>query len=378
MFSSSELFPSIVLKLDGLPWDVRNEEILTALHPYTPIGQPQRLHIPMDMATGKTIPIAYVEIGTMEQAQACLRHLDLKRPILHGKMPRCSLSSHKELNEMIYPNGTLVRDDVIKILSVCRNYKRQYNRRCPDRPFDFVVSLIQLFPFDSIQEATQRDQIFEFHKNTVELLRIFTMKDFSYFRDNLLQDLVICGVLCPGYTLKQREVLVRCSQIEIPEDFMCFLTDEETTGQVVKRLKRRCEVPLLGTFSGFGHALKVSPKDDSLSEPSQKDTIPRMEWSPTSNRNKSYSDSQLLIDMHQDIKNLTQLVSENQSRISQLESAMQDVISTTISSQAPQDYSGMQMICDQMEAMKCDLMYKVNHLFTKISSLEAKIDVSYQ
>ena len=373
MFQCRDLFPSVILKLDGIPWDVRREEILTALHPFTAIGQPPRLHIPMDIVNGKTINCAFVEFGTMEQALACQRHLEMKRPVFHGKIPKTTISDHSELCATVFQGGTLARDDVIKILAVCRNYKRQYNRRCPNRPFDYVISLIQLFPFESIQEATQRDQVFEFHKNAVDLLRLFSKKDFSFFRENLLYELVLCGVLSPGYTLKQREVLVRSSQINLPLLYHRFLEEEETTGSVVKRLKRKTEIPLLGTFAGFGHALKpfLQPNQgfpsENFLEASESFYQRRLELSPPS-RQSSFDSQQIVYENQQDIKKLMQLVVENAERIEILEDAVKDLITASIENENRIDnYTTTKSLSMQLESLKCDVNYKINHVFAKFS-----------
>eukprot|EP00835_Amoeboradix_gromovi_P000020 NODE_1_length_95616_cov_0.657642.p20 type:complete len:380 gc:universal NODE_1_length_95616_cov_0.657642:68893-70032(+) len=374
MFTTNDVFHSAIVKLEGIPWDLRVEEILNMLYPFVPIGQPPRLHIPIDVITGKTLSCAFIEIGTMENAYACVRHLESRRPILHGKAPRVTVSNHVELQNAFFSNGSLVREDVIKILTVCRNYKRQYNRRCPNRPFDYVISLIQIFSFDSIQEATQRDQIFEFHKNAVELLKIFTKKDFSYFRKDLLYSLVLCGVVCLGYTLKQREVLVRTSQINLPERYIRYLKDEETTGHLVRRLKRKLEVPLLGKFSGFGHTL-IKQFTHEIQIPDLYDLSSQMCSRPSGvvpvARHSSYESNRF--DSNSEIKRLTEIIIENQTRIGNIERAMKDLITIRQAKEAKdeaKDFPSLDVATEVSELFKCGACCKVDHLHSKLAALE--------
>jgi len=63
----------------------------------------------------------------------------------------------------------LTRDEVSAILLVCKNYKLHFSRKCAERPFENVISIISKIPWHipNIINTLHRDHIFELLKCTV-------------------------------------------------------------------------------------------------------------------------------------------------------------------------------------------------------------------
>ena len=57
----------------------------------------------------------------------------------------------------------LTRDEVNAILLVCKNYKLHFSRKCAERPFENVISIISKIPWHipKIINTLHRDHIFE-------------------------------------------------------------------------------------------------------------------------------------------------------------------------------------------------------------------------
>jgi len=60
----------------------------------------------------------------------------------------------------------LTRDEVNAILLVCKNYKLHFSRKCAERPFENVISIISKIPWHipKIINTLHRDHIFELLK----------------------------------------------------------------------------------------------------------------------------------------------------------------------------------------------------------------------
>lgn len=70
----------------------------------------------------------------------------------------------------------LKRDEIQAILMVCRNYKMHFSRKCADRPFENVVSIVAKIPWhisDACPTILHRDHIFELLKRMSHFNRLF-------------------------------------------------------------------------------------------------------------------------------------------------------------------------------------------------------------
>jgi len=165
--------------------------------------------------------------------------------------------------------------------------------------------------------------------------------------------------------LKQREVLVKCSHTDLPSKYEHYLIDEETCGAVVKRLKRRTEGTVLGSFSGsfngFGNALKPNSQSAEEEYPILDRVQKSMELSPLSR--KSSMDVNSVYEQH-DMKKLMQMMLENQTRITNLEQLFKDMITSRI---VNDDSRELAILGEQVDTLTRDTAYKFNHLYQKLN-----------
>ncbi|KAI9140545.1 hypothetical protein BKA69DRAFT_1079518 [Paraphysoderma sedebokerense] len=184
-----------VIKISNIPWDLTifdTENFFDRIS--LPISSQQRVHILMNRATGKTLPDAFVEIRPEDIEEA----IKMDRRYLKGRLIGVSLSSQEELLSHIFPrwrgtwNGVnavlgtgtkattselssrrnhidlafLSYEELNQIIAVCRNYKLFFSRKCAQRPFENIISILMKFPWHQKELIVdvQRNLLFELCK----------------------------------------------------------------------------------------------------------------------------------------------------------------------------------------------------------------------
>jgi hypothetical protein len=101
-----------------------------------------------------------------------------------------------------------------------------FSRKCADRPFENIVSIVRKIPWHSREFAPllmHRDHIFELMKSTlsflswltcqvgIDLLSTHLRKQYYHVSETLMIRLVRAGILCEGFTERQKRVLLDCA-----------------------------------------------------------------------------------------------------------------------------------------------------------------------
>lgn len=229
--------------LRNIPWDVTTKELASWLEP---VQVPEfGIHILMDRCTenggkslGKTLSDAYVELQNDADAQSVVQRLN--RTFLKSRMVTIRPSSEQELLQRLFPtlyqdsldkmdhqtpNGTiyLKRDEINAILMVCKNYKLHFSRKCADRPYENIVSIIRKIKWESstmAPSAMHRDHVFELMKLAIDILQMHLQKDYHHVSGDMLERLVRVGLQCRGFTERQKQVLCQVAQMDCPQDLL--------------------------------------------------------------------------------------------------------------------------------------------------------------
>ncbi|RUS20149.1 hypothetical protein BC937DRAFT_86271 [Endogone sp. FLAS-F59071] len=248
-----------VIKLSNIPWDVSQNDIRMFLsHLQLPsasmVSQP--IHIMMDRTSGKTLCDAYVEVCQPVDLSKVIESRHMKP--LKGRLVSVVQSTQEELMRTIFPRwrgdfigidavppdsatlsgaGTIFgggggttspfvgRDEINSLLVVCRNYKLHFSRKCAERPFENIISVVTKYPWHQPQLITtlHRDHIYEMLKLAIESLRIHLSKDYVHIDSTLLQRLVRSGIMCSAFTERQKTMLLHTAQMDCPEDIIHFM-----------------------------------------------------------------------------------------------------------------------------------------------------------
>jgi hypothetical protein len=155
----------------------------------------------MDRTTGKTLSDAYVEFLTVGDMRRAIetRH---QKP-LKGRIVSVSECTQEELLGVVFPKwrgtfyGTcaippasevvksmstaagggnsgccppfITREEINSLLVVCKNYKLHFSRKCAERPFENIISVITKYPWHQTHLITtmHRDHIYEMLKLSI-------------------------------------------------------------------------------------------------------------------------------------------------------------------------------------------------------------------
>ncbi|KAI9285956.1 hypothetical protein BC943DRAFT_322172 [Umbelopsis sp. AD052] len=74
----------------------------------------------------------------------------------------------------------ITRQEINSLLTICRNYKIHFSRKCPERPFENIMSIVCKYPWyqPELVTALQRDHIYE-------CLKLAIGKYIWYYQVNL-------------------------------------------------------------------------------------------------------------------------------------------------------------------------------------------------
>ncbi|KAI8051093.1 uncharacterized protein B0P05DRAFT_600555 [Gilbertella persicaria] len=246
-----------VVKVTNFPWDVNAATIRQAFERSVyfdiPSELPQCVHIMMDTKSGKTLGTAFVQI--ISKSKDNLRNVLKSLSLGHAQCPRraqFSPSSQDELCRTLFQNwkgdfhhgvpvlpvSTTVHEmmtqkpvffinqkELQALLNVCRNFKVNYNRRCSERPFEYLISIIMHMPWNHPKTVTttQRDIIYECYKLATGALFEHMSKAMHSFEDDILLRFVRAGILCDGFTYKQKNDILHHAQMDCPKDLVSYV-----------------------------------------------------------------------------------------------------------------------------------------------------------
>ncbi|KAJ3054061.1 hypothetical protein HK097_002752 [Rhizophlyctis rosea] len=119
----------------------------------------------------------------------------------------------------------LLREEINAILLICRNYKLHFSRKCAERPFENVISILCKIPWHEPESVglIQRDHLFEMLKLSVESLRIHLTKDHNHISETLLQRMTRAALCVPLFTERQKLTVLAVAHMECPQDLATFV-----------------------------------------------------------------------------------------------------------------------------------------------------------
>ncbi|ORZ39747.1 hypothetical protein BCR44DRAFT_43982 [Catenaria anguillulae PL171] len=128
----------------------------------------------------------------------------------HVGMELASLQEHGGQQQHNPDYVFLTRTEINQILSVCKNYKLFFSRKCSQRPFENVIVILLKFPWHQrhLLSTMQRDHIFELTKLAIEALRSHLHKPTHAMDPTLLDRMVRAALLVPAFTDRQKAMVL--------------------------------------------------------------------------------------------------------------------------------------------------------------------------
>lgn len=158
------------------------------------------LQIMMDRTTGKTLSDAYVEFSSHDELLRAIetRH---QKP-LKGRIVTVTECPQEELLKVVFPKWRgqfygisaippasevvknmstaagggsnacppfVTREEINSLLVVCKNYKLHFSRKCAERPFENIISIIAKYPWHQVHliSPMHRDHVYEMLKLSI-------------------------------------------------------------------------------------------------------------------------------------------------------------------------------------------------------------------
>ncbi|KAF9575048.1 hypothetical protein EC968_004545 [Mortierella alpina] len=126
-----------------------------------------------------------------------------------------------------YTPPFITRDEINSLLLVCRNYKLHFSRKCAERPFENILSILAKYPWHQPYRVLplHRDHIFELLKLSIESLRLHLNKEYNNIHSTLLNRMVRSAILTPAFTERQKNmVLYVAGYTSSPEDLAGWMS----------------------------------------------------------------------------------------------------------------------------------------------------------
>lgn len=203
-----------VIKITNFPWELTKDDVEAFLCDYN--IQDCSIHIPIDKSTGKTRNETFVEMNELADVEKCVATLN--RKMLKGRQVSVQSSSFTELFNTHFPfavseqNIFLTKEEINSLLVVCKNYKMHFSRRCAQRPFEHICSLLYLLPW-KIVNISNRDLIFELVKQCLEALLFHISKPMSSLTAGTLDRYLKASLSFPIFTEKQKKILQQMADV---------------------------------------------------------------------------------------------------------------------------------------------------------------------
>ncbi|GAN10957.1 hypothetical protein MAM1_0437d10507 [Mucor ambiguus] len=265
-----------------IPWDVSQNDVRhffgnCRIPPSSTCSQ--SIHIMMDRTTGKTLSDAYVEFATVFDLRRAIETKNQKP--LKGRIVSVTECCQEELLKVVFPKWRgqfqgisaippaneilrtmttaagggnssgcppfITREEINSLLVVCKNYKLHFSRKCAERPFENIISVIAKYPWHQTHliSTMHRDHIYEMLKLSIESLKTHLAKDYVQIDATLLERLVRAGIMCPAFTERQKTTLLQASRMECPQDIIGFLVSNNA--------------PVGAAASATGHMMSAPP-----------------------------------------------------------------------------------------------------------------------
>lgn len=168
--------PQEIIILSNIPWDLSVEDVTLFLSPMICI-KAEWVHIPIDKDTGKTKAELMVEVPTIYHAQKIASTMN--GTILKGRLIAIRLGSYAYLEKVLFPGASdnyfITDSEVDHLIEICKNYKTHFSRKCPERPFEYILSLLRVVPWYKV-DADCKNMLFRLFLNAIECLNHYKQK----------------------------------------------------------------------------------------------------------------------------------------------------------------------------------------------------------
>ncbi|KAJ3359952.1 hypothetical protein GGF32_008855 [Allomyces javanicus] len=157
-------------------------------------------------------------------------HLQPHQPVQqHAAHHEAQPAQHQQphhAQQQQYPPCFLTRNEINQILAVCKNYKLFFSRKCAQRPFENVVTILLKFPWHqrALVSTLQRDHMFEMAKLCIESLHQHLIKPYHQIDPSLMDRLLRAVLMVPAFTEKQKTIVLDASGHACPSAFTHLLT----------------------------------------------------------------------------------------------------------------------------------------------------------
>ncbi|KAK3905536.1 hypothetical protein C8A05DRAFT_12655 [Staphylotrichum tortipilum] len=242
-----------VIKLRNIPFGTKRAEIIAFLGRNSKIlnDVQEPVHIIMERVSSKTQD-CYVEFGSTQDAvRAVERHRDnvhRGRPARLGDRPvEVLLSSQAALMQDLFPlasgiwwdngkpviqtpidgqpwktfKGFVTEEEMTMLVKHVELPQRSpYSKECPQRPYECMISTIKKLPWYMADHITlrQRYAVYDTTINLVRLLKQTLQRDNRFhettLNPQLLKRLVTAAMLCPGFTVLQKDNIAVVSEMD--------------------------------------------------------------------------------------------------------------------------------------------------------------------
>ncbi|RPB14706.1 hypothetical protein P167DRAFT_40286 [Morchella conica CCBAS932] len=197
------------------------------------------VHVIMDRSTGKTMD-AFVEFLNAKDAWKCVARR--KSRVLGNRHLTLDVVDPSDLMKEIFPRAKgivwdgvipavlqdqsglsgmnpviLGREELVLIVAHAKTpHRSPFSRKCLQRPFQSLLSIVSKFPWFSVDIYTleQRDYIFNALLQATDILKrhIKHGKSMPNLDSDLLKSLVRVGVNCAGFTDIQKYELIKTAE----------------------------------------------------------------------------------------------------------------------------------------------------------------------
>ncbi|KAK6350362.1 hypothetical protein TWF696_006594 [Orbilia brochopaga] len=239
-----------IVKIENIPYNLDDDMLFEFLgkNPGLVPEEQGGVHIIMDRTTGKTMD-CFLEFPTAATAERFVqkRYNNNRRCILGGRHISLELVKQGDLMRWLFPktkgalwdnNGNLIveagtpqtsveiisREELVMILGHARTpHRSPFSRKCLQRPYESLMSVITKFPWKETAAYTlrQRDLIFQAAFEAGELLKrqILRGKAGPNIDLKLLRRLCRTISFCPGFTYRQKLTFLDAMGITTTECF---------------------------------------------------------------------------------------------------------------------------------------------------------------
>ncbi|KAF9115703.1 hypothetical protein BGX27_006809 [Mortierella sp. AM989] len=143
-------------------------------------------------------------------------------------LSNCGSNASGGATSTVAPNSPpfVTREEINALLVVCRNYKLHFSRKCAERPFENILSILAKYPWHQPHRVLplHRDHIFELLKLSIETLRTHLSKEYNTIHPTLLTRMVRSAILTPAFTERQKAMVLHVAGCACPEDIIGWMS----------------------------------------------------------------------------------------------------------------------------------------------------------